>query len=130
MEKTKQEYTKLAYQIIGAAIEVHRELGPGLLEAVYEHCMMEELKLRGIEAKNQVYLPIYYKGNKIDKYYKIDILVEDDIILELKCVETLLPKHEVQTVTYLKLANKKLGYLMNFNVAIMKDGIKRKVNNF
>ena len=126
----QEELNELASKIIGAAIEVHKRTGPGLLESVYEACLMEELKIRGIKAKQQVELPIIYKGKKLEKYYVVDILVEDEIILELKCVQELHPIHEVQVVTYLKLANKRLGYLMNFNVNQMIKGVKRKVNNF
>ena len=127
---TQEELNELASRIIGAAIEVHKQTGPGLLESVYETCLIEELKMRGIKAEQQVKLPIIYKGKKLEKFYVVDILVEDEIILELKCVQELHPIHEVQVVTYLKLANKRLGYLMNFNVTQMIKGIKRKVNNF
>lgn len=110
--------------------QVHKQTGPGLLESVYEACLMDELKRRGIKAEQQVELPIIYKGKKLEKFYVVDILVENEIILELKCVQELHPIHEVQVVTYLKLANKRLGYLMNFNVTQMIRGVKRKVNNF
>ncbi len=120
----------LASEIIGAAIDVHKELGPGLLESVYEHCFLEELRKRGIKAENQVSLPIVYKGEKLAKSFIIDVLVENEIVIELKCVEEIHPIHEVQIVTYMKLANKRLGFLMNFNVPQMIKGIKRKVNNF
>ena len=127
---TRDELNDLAYEIIGAAIEVHKEMGPGLLESVYEHCLMAELGKKGIRAQSQVHLPIYYKGEKLNKNYIVDILVENEVIIELKCVEELHPIHEVQLVTYMKLSKKKLGYLMNFNVSHMMDGIKRKVNKF
>lgn len=127
---TRETLNDLATQIIGAAIDVHKELGPGLLESVYEHCLLEELALRGIEAKSQVAVPIIYKGKRLEKKFIIDILVENEIIIELKCVEETHPVHEVQLVTYMKLSNKRLGYLMNFNVTQMVKGIKRKVNNF
>ena len=126
----QEELNELASKIIGAAIEVHKQIGPGLLESVYEACLVDELKRRGIKMEQQVELPIIYKGKKLDKYFVVDILVENEIILELKCVQELHPIHEVQVVTYLKLANKRLGYLMNFNVAQMIRGVKRKVNNF
>jgi GxxExxY protein len=126
----KTEYDKLSGEIISAAIAVHKELGPGLLESVYEHCLMEELKSMGINAKNQVPLPLLYKGTKLAKAFYIDILVEDLIIIELKAVETILPVHEVQLVTYLKLAKKKLGLLINFYVPVLKNGIKRKINGY
>ena len=127
---TKEEYNFLATRIIGAAIEVHRELGPGLLESVYEECLLEELRKQGLNAKQQVVVPIIYKGRTLNKTFRIDILVENEIVLELKCVEHTLPVHEVQLVTYLKLTNKKLGYLLNFNVPMMKQGIKRRINGY
>lgn len=127
---TKEEYNNLSSAIIGAAIEVHKELGSGLLESVYEHCLMSELKRKKIKAKSQVKLPIVYKDEKLDKDFFIDILVENEIVIELKAVEFMLPVHEVQLVTYLKLSNKKLGLLINFNVPILIDGIKRKINGY
>jgi len=127
---TRQQLNELGALIIGAAIEVHKELGPGLLESVYEHCLLKELKNKGLKASTQVNLPIRYKGEKLDKYYSIDLLVEDAVIIELKCVEEVHPIHEVQIVTYMKLAEKRLGYLMNFNVPQMIQGITRKVNQF
>lgn len=126
----KDDYNTISKTIIGAAIEVHKNLGPGLLESVYEYCLLQELHLQGLKAIRQVKLPVSYKGELLNKDFFIDILVEDKIIIELKCAEILLPVHEVQLVTYLKLANKRLGLLLNFNVPIMIKGIKRKVNNF
>jgi len=126
----KEEYNNISKTIIGAAIEVHRELGPGLLESVYEYCLVKELRERDLKVKSQVRLPIKYKGETLNKEFVIDILVEDEIILELKCVEFLLSVHEVQLVTYLKLADKKLGLLLNFNVPVLKRGIKRKINGY
>jgi len=126
----RDDYNYLSGQIINAAIEVHRELGAGLLESVYEYCLVAELKKKGLKVKRQVRLPIIYKGEKLNKEFVIDILVEDAIILELKCVEILLPVHQVQLLTYLRLADKKLGLLLNFNVAVMKDGIKRRINGY
>ena len=122
------EYNIISKKIINASIEVHNELGAGLLESVYEHCLFEELKNRGLSVKRQISLPIYYKGKKLDKEFVIDILVEDKIILELKSVEEILPIHEFQLLTYLKLSNKKLGLLINFNVPQLKNGIRRKIN--
>lgn len=126
----RENYNRISSLIIGAAIEVHRELGPGLLESVYEICLEEELKMRGLKVLRQVPLPIVYKGKTLDKVFYLDILVDDEVVLELKSVETTLPVHEVQLVTYLKLSDKRLGLLLNFNVEVMKAGIKRKVNNF
>ncbi len=127
---TKQEYEKTAKKIVNSAFEVHKELGPGLLESVYESCLVEELKQQGLDVLSQVNLPIYYKGKKLSKHYVIDILVEDAIAIELKAVEELIPLHEVQLVTYMKLADIKLGFLFNFNVQYFKDGVRRKVNNY
>ena len=120
-------YEELSGQIRGTAIEVHRELGPGLLESAYEECLCYELNARGIQFQRQLELPVNYKGLRLDCGYRIDILVENKIILELKSVEALLPIHDAQLMTYLKLSGCKLGLLMNFNVALVKDGIKRFV---
>lgn len=122
------EINNLSEKIIGCAIKVHRMLGPGLLESTYEICLVHELKKAGLKAERQIELPVFYDGIKLDAGYKLDILVEDAIILELKSVENLLPIHEAQLLTYLKLANKKLGLLINFNVTLLKNGIKRKIN--
>jgi GxxExxY protein len=123
-------YNELTNKIISAAIEVHRNLGPGLLESVYECCLLEELRERNLFVESQVKVPLLYKGKKLDKEFFMDILVEKEIVVELKAVEVLLLVHEVQLVTYLKLADKRLGLLINFNVPVLKDGIRRKVNNF
>lgn len=122
-------YNELSKQIIGAAISVHKELGPGLLESAYEYCLMKELESLGLKAVNQVDLPLYYKGQPTGKTYRIDVVVEDKIILELKSVESLHPVNEVQLMTYLKLTGKKLGLLINFNVPVLKSGIKRRIND-
>jgi GxxExxY protein len=113
--------------IIDCAIRVHRELGPGLLESVYEICLLKELTVLGLTVKRQVALPIIYRGEKIDMDFKIDLLVEDDVIVELKSVSDILPVHEAQLLTYMKLSDKKLGLLINFNVKLLKEGIKRFV---
>ncbi len=126
----QEELNALSYKIIGAAIEVHKTLGAGLLESIYETCLIEELRLNGIKVQLQFGLPIIYKGKRLNKNYVIDLLIEDVIIIELKCVDKLKLVHQVQLVSYLKLANKRLGFLMNFNVDKMINGIKRKVNNF
>ena len=122
------DYNVLSGKIIRASIEVHKELGPGLLESVYEYCLMEELKRIGLLAKQHVMLPLCYKGNTLKKEFIIDILVEDKIVLELKSVETILPIHEFQLLTYLKLSGMKLGLLINFNVVKLTSGIRRKIN--
>lgn len=125
---SENEYNLISGNIIHAAIEVHKELGPGLLESVYQYCLVEELKRRGLNCVTQVRLPIFYKGKQLDKEFILDILVEDKIIVELKSVEILLPVNEVQLLTYLKLANKKLGLLINFNVPVLHEGIRRRIN--
>lgn len=120
---------ELSDKIIGAAIEVHRELGPGLLESTYEACLAHELNLQGIKAVRQKKQPIRYKGLEIDEAYRIDVIVEDEVILELKVVDELNNVHMAQLLTYLKLSGSTLGYLINFNVSLLKDGIRRVVNN-
>ncbi|CAN5329774.1 GxxExxY protein [soil metagenome] len=121
-------YNKLNNKIISACIEVHRELGPGLLESVYEECLTHELRTMGLYVERQVEIPVMYKGVETNKTFFMDLLVEDVIVLELKAVENLLPIHEVQTVTYLRLADKRLGLLINFNVPLLSQGIRRKIN--
>ena len=113
--------------VIGAAIEVHKELGPGLLESTYEECLCAELKTRNISYKRQAEVPVIYKGNEINCVYKLDMVVENRLILELKSCDTLLPIHEAQLLTYLKLTKIDLGLLINFNVQVLKDGIKRLI---
>ncbi len=127
---SKERYEEIGKHILNASFEVHRELGPGLLESVYEICLCEELRNKNLDVKSQVELPVFYKGRELDKFFKIDILVEGLIIIELKSCELLHKVDEVQLVTYLKLTDLKLGYLINFNVALLKEGIKRKVNNY
>ncbi|MBR1788925.1 MAG: GxxExxY protein [Bacteroidaceae bacterium] len=117
----------ISEKIIGAAIAVHKELGPGLLETVYEVCLLKEMEQRGIEVSRQVDLPLYYKGQETGKNFRIDILVENEVIVELKSVEEISPLHEAQLLTYLKLTQKKLGLLINFNVPFLKHGIVRRV---
>lgn len=117
-------------EILDACIEIHKALGPGLLESTYEICLMKEFELRGVKAIRQVNLPIRYKDQLLDQGYKIDILVEDEFILELKTVETILPIHKAQLITYLKLADKRVGFLINFNVALMKNGFHRIIQGY
>jgi GxxExxY protein len=117
-------------EILDACIEVHRNLGLGLLESTYEICLLKEFELRGIKAINQIKIPIEYKGFTLDQDYRIDILVEDEFILELKSVEALLPIHKAQLITYLKLANKRLGFLINFNVPLLKNGFQRVIQGY
>lgn len=117
----------LTEAIIGAAIEVHRHLGPGLLESVYEECMCEELRLRGLPFECQIELPVVYKGRQTGGKYRIDLIVADEVLLELKSVERILGVHEAQLLTYLRLTGKRVGLLINFNVAVLHRGILRRV---
>jgi GxxExxY protein len=118
---------ELTHQIIGAAIEVHKNLGPSLLESTYEECLCHELSQRGISFERQKPIPVVYKGVKLDCGYRLDLLVADRVILELKSVEALAPIHDSIMITYLKLSEHRIGLLMNFNVQILKEGIKRLV---
>jgi len=115
-------------KIIGAAIEVHKHLGPGLLESAYEECLCRELELRGINFERQVPLPLNYKGLKLDCGYRLDLLVDDCIIVEVKSVDALEPVHTAQVLSYLKLSGCRVGLLINFNVQVLKRGIRRLVN--
>ena len=119
---------ELSTIIIGCAIEVHRRLGAGLLERAYQECLMYELKLNGLKVEKEVLLPITYKDLKIDNGYRIDLLVEDKVVVELKTVEELHNAHFAKVLTYLKFGNYKLGLIFNFNEAILKNGIKRIIN--
>jgi GxxExxY protein len=121
------EKDPLTGAVIGAAIEVHRVLAPGLLESVYGKCLCHEFGLRGIPYEWQVDLPIVYKALHLERSLRIDILVADRLILELKSVEAIAPVHEAQLLTYLKLSGRHVGLLLNFNVAVLRDGIKRMV---
>jgi GxxExxY protein len=119
---------ELSNEIIGAAIEVHRGLGPGFLESAYEECLCYEFDAREIRYERQKPLPVAYKGKKLDCGYRLDMVVNDLVILELKAVDQILPIHNAQVLTYLKLSGLKLGMLINFNVTVLKNGIKRIVN--
>ena len=119
------EEDPLTRKVIGCAIEVHRALGPGLLESTYQQCLARELTLQGMKFKLEHALPVEYKGIHLDCGYRIDILVEDQLILELKAVEKVLGIHQAQLLTYMKLSGIRTGLLMNFNVNVLKDGIKR-----
>lgn len=118
----------LTEKIIGCAIKVHRALGPGLLGSAYEICLAHELSKEGLRVERQVTLPVVYDGIRLDAGYQLDIVVEDELILELKAVEQLMPIHEAQLLIYLRLKNRKIGLLMNFNVTLLKNGIKRIAN--
>ena len=126
----KEELNKITQSIIGAAMEVHKNLGPGLLESAYEACVVYELLQLGLQVEQQKPLPLVYKQVALDCGYRLDILVEGKVVVEVKSVDTLLPIHEAQLLSYLKLTGFKVGLLINFNVKALKDGIMRKVNNF
>jgi len=129
--KTTEELNHLSGAITDAAMEVHREFGPGLLERVYEAALARELGLRGISSRRQVPAQVFYKGHVLDEEaYRIDLLVQECVVVELKTVPSLLPIHEAQLHTYMRLSNKCLGLLINFNVILLRDGIKRHVINF
>ncbi len=129
MQET-EKLDQLSHRIIGAAIEVHRHLGPGLLESAYELCLVFELKHLGVKVEEQKPLPVVYKEVRLDCGYRLDLVVEDEIIVEIKAVEKLLPIHEAQLLSYLRLAHKRVGLLMNFHVPVLKNGLKRIVNEF
>jgi GxxExxY protein len=125
---TERQENDISGKIIGTAIEVHKKLGSGLLESAYEECLCCEMQLRGIEFKQQVPLSLNYKGIVLDCGYRLDLLVEDKVIVELKSIEGLEPIHEAQMLTYLKLRNAWLGLIINFNVIMLTDGVRRLVN--
>lgn len=118
---------ELTSTVIGCAIEVHRTLGPGLLESTYRACLVREFQLSGISAKTEVAVPVTYKGHPIDCGYRADVIVKDEILLELKAVERLLPIHEAQVLTYLKLCDIRVGLLLNFNTEVLRHGLRRLV---
>ena len=129
MPVTKEYINKLTYKIIGAAIEVHKHLGPGLLESVYLKCFVKELSLQSVNYKTQVFTPVEYKGFSLDTELRLDVLIEDQIIVEIKAIDGLLPVHEAQLLTYMKLISMPKGILINFNcVNIFKEGQKTMVN--
>jgi len=121
------QFEELTRKIIGASIEVHKALGPGLLESAYEECLFYELTQHGLKVERQKPVPVVYKEIKLDYGYRIDLLVEDTVILELKSIDAFAPVHEAQLLTYMKFANKKIGLLINFNVTVLKNGLKRYV---
>lgn len=124
----KDEANEISRKIIGAAIEVHKILGPGLLENAYEECLCDELKLRGLSFERQKWMPVVYKNHEVDRAYRLDLVVEKQVIVEIKSVSCVLPIHEVQLLTYLRLSGLWLGLLLNFNVITLKEGTKRIVN--
>jgi GxxExxY protein len=126
-EPVSERVNELSRVTVDAALQVHRELGAGLLESVYEVCLCEEIRNRGFKVERQVVLPIRYRGKELDGDLRVDLLLEDSLIIELKSVDTLLPIHEAQLLTYLKLTGHRLGLLINFNVPLIKEGIRRLV---
>jgi GxxExxY protein len=125
----EMELNEISSAILAAAFKVHTAIGPGVLESVYQTCLHHELKRAGLKIEAQVAVPVHYDGINMETGYRIDLLVEDVVIVELKCVDALLPIHKAQLLTYLKLANKPLGLLLNFNVVHLREGIKRIMNN-
>ncbi len=123
-----QDHNRITEAVIGAAMDVHRELGPGLLESAYEACLAYELAQRGFAAERQKEMPVTYRGITLDCGYRMDLLVEGKVVVELKAIEALLPVHEAQLLSYLRLSGCKVGLLINFNVKILKAGIRRVVN--
>lgn len=121
------EINQITEKIIGCAIEVHKNLGPGLLESAYEECLVFELSKKGLKVDRQLAVPVIYKDIKLDCGYRLDILVENTVVIELKVVDAINPVHEAQILTYMKFANKNIGLLINFNVTVLKNGIKRFV---
>ena len=125
-----EELNDLSYRIIGAGIEVHRTIGPGLLESTYRTCMLFELRDRGMNVVSEQRIPVRYKTLTLDGSYRVDLVVEDTIIVELKSVEIVLPVHRAQVLSYLRHMRKPLGLLMNFNVAVLADGVDRVKNGY
>lgn len=130
LTKTPDELNEISGKIIELSIKVHRALGPGMLEGAYEICLIHELVKGGFKVQSQLKLPIVYDGIRLDAGYRIDLLVEDSVIVELKVVEHILPVHEAQLLSYLRMSNLKLGLLINFNQKLLRDGVRRVVNNF
>jgi GxxExxY protein len=126
----KDRLDQITRRIIGAAIEMHKELGPGLLESAYEVCLAFELRQMGSKVDVQKPLPVVYKDVKLDCGYRLDLVVEDSVIVEIKAIERLAPIHDAQLLSYLRLSNKRVGLLLNFHVRVLKDGLKRIVNEF
>ena len=127
---SRERLNQFSADILNGAITVHRIMGPGLLESIYHHCMILELRSRGLKVESTVPLKLCYKETELNKTFYADMVVEDSIILELKAVETLIPVHEAQLLSYLKLGDFRLGFLINFHVVLLKNGFKRFVNNF
>lgn len=128
MKYSEIEYNALTELVIKSEIEVHKELGPGLLESVYETCLVKVLLENGLKIQSQIKIPIIFRKETLDKHFILDILVNEVLVLEIKSIEKIMPIHETQLVTYLKLAGKKLGLLINFNEDLLKNGIRRRIN--
>ncbi len=126
-EEDRADLEKLASIVVDAGLKVHRALGPGLLESAYEHCLSHELQARGLSVGRQVLLPIMYDGARLDAGYRLDLLVGHEIVVEVKTVDALLPVHQAQLLTYLKLSGCRIGFLMNFHVRLFKHGLRRMV---
>ena len=126
----RQALDRITLAIIQAAIEVHRHLGPGLLESLYRECLVSELREQGLKVAAEELIPIFYKGKPLNGHYRIDLLVEDAVIVELKSIETVLPVHCAQVLTYLRLTEKRVGLLINFNVSYLRQGVRRIVDKF
>ena len=126
----KSRLNRITESIIGAAIDVHRALGPGLLESAYEACLAFEVAQRGLKVEQQKPLPVVYREVKLDCGYRLDLLVEESVIVEIKAIDSLAPIHQAQLLSYLKLSGCRVGLLINFNVKVLKDGIRRVVNDF
>ena len=127
---SREELDSFSADVLDGAITVHRIMGPGLLESIYHHCMIIELRSRGLKVDSMVPLNLCYKDTKLNKTFYADMVVENSIIIELKAVETVIPVHEAQLLSYLKLGDFRLGFLINFHVVLLKNGFKRFVNNF
>jgi GxxExxY protein len=126
-KKVDLEVEEAAKEVVDAAYKIHKTFGPGLLESAYEACLLHELKKKGLKVETQLVVPLVYDGTKIDVGFRLDLLVRGRLIVELKAVESLLPIHEAQVLTYLKITNNRLGLLINFNVPLIKDGIQRVI---
>ena len=125
---TLEELNPFSSIILDSCITVHKAMGPGLLESVYHYCLVKELRLRNLKVESMVPVPLIYRGEELNKTYIIDLLIEEEIILEIKLMAGILPIHEAQIISYLKLSNKRLGLLINFNVKLLKDGFRRFIN--
>jgi GxxExxY protein len=128
--RSRDELNDISGKIIEFSIKVHKALGPGMLEGAYEICLMHELVQHGFQVQSQLTLPIIYDGVRLDAGYRIDLLVEESVIVELKAIDRLLPVHEAQLLSYLRMSDLRLGLLINFNVKLLRDGVRRVVNNF